>query len=75
LRFADDSGASHDIVLGDLTLSRGGWRGDAIMFAWEQEGRTWAIGLGGEKKFIERDRCQHQACLMGHLPILLGEAA
>ena len=43
MSFADHSGASHDIALGDLTLSRGGWRGDAITFAWEQEGRTWAL--------------------------------
>ena len=43
LRFVDDSGASHDVALGDLTLSRSGWRGDAITFAWEQEGRTWAL--------------------------------
>jgi Zn-dependent protease with chaperone function len=41
----DDAGAVQEIAAKDLTLTRGGWSGDAIHLTWEQDGQTWAVTL------------------------------
>ena len=43
LRVEDTGSTSRDIAATDLSLTRGGWRGDAINFSWQQEGQTWAV--------------------------------
>jgi beta-barrel assembly-enhancing protease len=43
LRVDDSGGTSRDIVATDLSLTRGGWSGNAINFSWQQEGQTWAV--------------------------------
>jgi len=43
LRVVDKSGNSLDVALADLSISRGGWRGDAITFVWKQEAHDWAL--------------------------------
>lgn len=43
LHVEDSAGASRNIAVTDLSLSRGGWRGDAINFSWQDEGQTWAV--------------------------------
>ena len=39
----EDDGAAQEIAAKDLTLTRGGWRGDAIHLTWEQDGQIWAV--------------------------------
>jgi len=43
LRVEDASGNSRDIAAIDLSLTRGGWRGDAITLSWKQEEKPWAV--------------------------------
>jgi beta-barrel assembly-enhancing protease len=43
LRVVDSAGSSLDIALKDLSITQGGWRGDAITLVWKQEGQDWAI--------------------------------
>ena len=43
LRVEDTGNTSRDIAATDLSLTRGGWRGDAINFSWQQEGQSWAV--------------------------------
>jgi Zn-dependent protease with chaperone function len=41
----DSAGTSREIAATDLSLTQGGWRGDAVNFSWQHEGRTWAVTL------------------------------
>src|SRR5687767_11566531 len=45
LRIEDSAGTVRDVPAADLSLTQGGWRGDGINFAWQQEGQTWAVTL------------------------------
>jgi beta-barrel assembly-enhancing protease len=46
LHVEDGVGTAREIAVTDLSLTRGGWRGDAVNFSWQQEGQTWAVTLG-----------------------------
>lgn len=45
LRIEDSEGNPLSIASGDLTLTSGGWSGNAVTFAWQSEGKTWAVTL------------------------------
>jgi predicted Zn-dependent protease len=45
LHVEDGVGTAREIAATDLSLTRGGWRGDAVNFSWQQEGQTWAVTL------------------------------
>jgi len=45
LHIEDTTGISRDIPVAQLSLTRGGWNSDAILLAWEDNGRTWAVTI------------------------------
>ena len=45
LHVEDTAGQTHDVPAAQISLTRGGWRGDAITFAWEEDGRLWAVTI------------------------------
>src|SRR5262249_48630826 len=45
LHIEDTTGTPHDIPVAQLSLTRGGWNSDAILLAWEDNGRTWAVTI------------------------------
>lgn len=59
LEIKDATGASYDVPLTDLSISQGGWRGDAATIVWQREGEAWAVTV---------DDPQTIANLARHLP-------
>ena len=53
LRIEDGTGISRDVAARDLSLTPGGWRGDAIHFSWQNDGRTWAVTVDDPKAIAQ----------------------
>jgi predicted Zn-dependent protease len=53
LHIEDSAGTSWDIPARDLSVSQGGWRGDAITFAWQHENQTWAVTVDDQRAIAD----------------------
>jgi beta-barrel assembly-enhancing protease len=45
LHVEEAEGASYDIPLAELSVSQGGWRGEAVTMVWQHDGRPWAVTI------------------------------
>ena len=53
LRVDDGNSTPRDVAAADLSLSRGGWSGDAINFSWQHQGKRWAITVDDQQAIAQ----------------------